>query len=193
MSVTQFLHSRGFYCFEGYSQEVEGQVADLIALTNKPNIKVMEIGFNAGHSAEIFLKHNKDLTVTSFDLGRNSYVSTAKEYIDKTYPGRHTLILGDSTKTVPIFNPDGPFDFIFIDGGHEYDIASADFRNCFRLAHRDTIVALDDTMFTEGWVADHNIGPTRTWLENLKENKIVELARKDYIPSRGMTWGKYVF
>ena len=33
----------------------------VIQLSSKPNIRVMEIGFNAGHSAEIFLKNNKDL------------------------------------------------------------------------------------------------------------------------------------
>ena len=49
--------------FERYSP---AQVNDLIMLTNKPNISVMEIGFNC---AEIFLQNNKELTVTSFDLG----------------------------------------------------------------------------------------------------------------------------
>ena len=47
MSITHFLNSRGFYHFEGYSQQVGQQVEDLINLTNKPNINVMEIGFNA--------------------------------------------------------------------------------------------------------------------------------------------------
>lgn len=56
MSITEFLNTRGFFHFEGYSQEVEQQVADLIRLTSTSNINVMEIGFNAGHSAEVFLK-----------------------------------------------------------------------------------------------------------------------------------------
>ena len=92
MSITTFLSSRGFHNFEGYSQQNPQQVEDLINLTNKPNINVMEIGFNAGHSAEVFLHNNKDLILTSFDLGRHNYVTTAKEYIDNTYPNRHTLI-----------------------------------------------------------------------------------------------------
>jgi hypothetical protein len=54
MSITTFLNNRGFYSFEGYSQQVPQQVKDLI--TNKPNLNMMEIGFNAGHSAEVFLK-----------------------------------------------------------------------------------------------------------------------------------------
>ena len=103
MDITCFLNSRGFFNFEGHCQVCLPQVEDLINLTNKPNINVMEIGFNAGHSAEIFLQNNKDLILTSFDLGIHNYVTTAKEYIDITYPNRHTLIFGDSRKTIPIY------------------------------------------------------------------------------------------
>lgn len=195
MSITSFLNNRGFYSFEGYSQQVPEQVKDLITLTNKPNINVMEIGFNAGHSAEVFLENNKSLTLTSFDLGGHNYVMTAKKYIDATYPNRHNLILGDSRTTIPIYsknNKDIKFDIIFIDGGHDYVIAKADMENCFHLAHKDTIVILDDTIFTQGWQKDYTIGPTRSWIEHLQQNKIVELNRKDYCNGRGMSWGKYI-
>jgi predicted O-methyltransferase YrrM len=155
----------------------------------------MEIGFNAGHSAEVFLQNNKDLILTSFDLGDHDYVTTAKEYIDTTYPNRHTLILGNSKTSIPIYlknNKETKFDIIFIDGGHDYDIAKADMENCFHLAHKDTIVILDDTIFTKGWEQSWTIGPTRTWLEHLEQNKIIELTRKDYCYGRGMAWGKYI-
>jgi predicted O-methyltransferase YrrM len=195
MSITQFLNSRGFHIFEGYSQQVPQQVEDLIKLTNNPNIKVMEIGFNAGHSAEIFLKNNKDLTLTSFDLGGHHYVLSAKEYIDATYPNRHTLILGDSRMSIPLYlknNKDTKFDVIFIDGGHDYEIAKSDMVNCFHLAHKDTIVIMDDTIFTKGWEHPYTIGPTRTWTEHVQQHKITELNSKDYSPGRGMSWGKYI-
>lgn len=194
MSLTEFLIDRGFCEFEGHSQNVPPQVEDLIKISNKPNIRVMEIGFNAGHSADVFLKNNPTLTLTSFDIGIHDYVETAKGYIDAVYPDRHTLILGDSQKTVPAYleNSKGnKFDIIFIDGDHTYEVAKADMENCFRLAHKDTIVILDDTMFTSRWKQSWNIGPTRIWTEYLNQSMITEIQRRDYGIGRGMCWGKY--
>jgi predicted O-methyltransferase YrrM len=196
MSIETFFKNRGISIIEGYSQQVPPQVEDLINLVQKPNLNVMEIGFNAGHSADVFLQNNKDLLLTSFDLGHHNYVSIGKEYIDATYPNRHTLILGDSRISVPNYiknNTDAKFDIIFIDGGHEYGIAKADMENCFHLANKDTILILDDTIFTPGMEAGWTIGPSRVWTEYLQQNKIIELNRKEYCYGRGMSWGKYVF
>ena len=195
-ALQQFLDSNGFsFIIEGYSQQVPGQVRNLIELTSAPHINVMEIGFNAGHSAELFLKNNETLTLTSFDLGYHNYVKVGKKYIDMAYPNRHTLILGDSTVMVPQYinnNPTNKFDVIFIDGGHDYSIAKADLDNCMRLAHKDTIVLIDDTIYTPGWERNYTIGPTKAWIDHLITGKISGINRVDYAPGRGMSWGKYV-
>jgi predicted O-methyltransferase YrrM len=156
----------------------------------------MEIGFNAGHSAELFLKNNPHCTVTSFDIcAHYRDVYTAKEYIDVTYPNRHTLLLGDSTVTVPNYsneNINKKFDVVFIDGGHEYFTAKADLENCMNLAHKDTIVIVDDTIFTEEWIHFYNVGPTKAWTEAIQNNKLIELGRREYSSGRGMSWGSYI-
>jgi hypothetical protein len=195
MDITAFLNSRGFYTFEGHSQQVPQQIEDLIKLTNKSNITVLEIGFNAGHSSEVFLEYNNDLKIISFDLGSHDYISHAKEYIDYKYPNRHNLIIGDSRETIPSYidnNKDVKFDIIFIDGGHDYEISKSDLENCFHLAHQETIVIIDDTIFTPGWEEGWNIGPTKSWNEFLNQKRIIELNRKDYWSGRGMSWGKYI-
>jgi predicted O-methyltransferase YrrM len=128
-------------------------------------------------------------------LGTHDYVSHAKEYIDTIYPNRQTLILGDSRITVPSYfenHKDVKFDVIFIDGGHSHEIATADMENCFHLAHKDTIIILDDTVFTN-LNCIHTVGPTITWTEQLEQNKVIEINRTEYGSERGMAWGKYVF
>jgi predicted O-methyltransferase YrrM len=195
MSLDDYLNVKETHCDEGYCQEVPEQVEDLIRLTKNIKNNIMEIGFNGGHSSELFLKNNSNINLTSFDLGSHDYVKIGKEYIDKTFPNRHSLILGDSRITVPKFiinNRDIKFDVIFIDGGHDYEIAISDLENCFHLAHKDTIVILDDTMFKSYWLTGWNIGPTRAWTEYLEKNKILELGRVHYGFGRGMCWGKYI-
>ena len=189
MDLTNFLKSRGFQEFEGNSHQIVRQGQELIALS-KGRVNAMEIGFNAGHSADTFLHYNTELRLTSFDLGEHPYVLTAKEYIDKTYPNRHTLVLGNSTLTVPLSTD--KFDLIFIDGGHDYEIAQADISNCMKLADKDTLVIIDDTIYTRGWEAGWTLGPTRAWIDRLCNGSIRGLGRSEYCPGRGMSWGKFI-
>lgn len=200
MSLAQMLESKGFNDLEGYSQQIPQQIRDLQSIIGTTPKRIMEIGFNAGHSAEIFLQNHPQTTVTSFDLGIHEYVSHAKEYIDLHYPNRHTLILGDSKDTIRSYIQKHhtaplalvPFDVIFIDGDHEYKAARMDMNHCFHLAHKNTIVILDDTMYREDWRVSWTLGPTRVWTEDLAFRRLIELGRNDYCPGRGMSWGKYL-
>ncbi len=185
ITLTDFLNHRGFHVFEGCSQNIPEQVQDLIRLS-KNCLNIMEIGFNAGHSALTFLKHT-NAKITSFDLGEHDYVNVAKEYIDMKYPNRHTLILGDSRDTVP--HCKDTFDLIFIDGGHDYEVAKVDMKNCLLLAKPNAMFIMDDTVYTQGWHFPYTLGPTRAWME---ENTIHKIGRKDYGPGRGMSWGTKV-
>lgn len=199
LTLRRYLKSNGITMGDGYSQQIGEQKILLTNIINNDNVKnVMEIGFNGGHSAELILD-TSDVKLTSFDIGHHSYVKIGKEYIDNKYPERHTLIIGNSTKSVPEFvkkNPSIKFDVIFIDGGHDYKTSKQDLLNCKKLAHNDTIVIMDDTVYTNSLKQGWNVGPTKAWLEGIKTKLIMEIGRKDFVnkrKGRGMSWGKYFF
>jgi predicted O-methyltransferase YrrM len=194
MSLDKYLKDKGYLYFEGYCQTCEDEVNVLKELVKKDNIKnVLEIGFNAGHSACLFLENNKQCNVVSFDIGYHEYLKSAKEFIDIQYTNRHTLILGDSTKTIPVYENNGLlYDLIFIDGGHDYNVATQDLLNCKRFAHKDTIVVMDDTVYTKDWQPEYTIGPTRAWSEGIQNNLIIGINKIDFSFGRGISWGKYI-
>lgn len=192
MSLNEYLIEKGVIGLEGNIDEVPAEAIELISLS-KDKKTAMEIGFNAGHSAELFLKNNPDLTLTSFDLGAHGYVLFAKEYIDKTYPGRHTLIIGDSTMSIPKFIKDHPqtkFDLLFIDGGHDYEVASADIKNCKHLAHKNSIFIIDDICLRLEHY-DFNLGPNKALQEYFNSGLLKNVKCVDFQPGRGIAVGQY--
>ena len=193
MNLDKYLRSKGHSKFEGYSKEVPDQLKILKQIICKKDVKnILEIGFNAGHSSCFFLENNPQCKVLSFDIGIHKYVAPAKEFINSKYPKRHSLFIGDSTKTIPNFNNNKLYDIIFIDGGHDYEIAIQDLMNCKKFAHKDTIVIMDDTIYNKEWEKDYTIGPTKSWNEGIQNNIITNIENIDFSNGRGMSWGKYI-
>jgi len=104
---------------------------------------VLEIGFNAGHSALIILLANKDTKITIIDTCQHIYTEDCFSYLDRTFPGRLKLIKGDSTKVIKFLCGE-KFDLIHYDGGKENTI-SEDLKNSFDLVEDDHILLIDDT------------------------------------------------
>lgn len=191
-SLTNFLNVYNSEQLEGYCEQVPQQLTDLKMLLEKLKPRnILEIGFNGGHSSNFFLE-NSQANIVSFDLNEHSYVKYGKIYIDTLYENRHTLITGDSTKTIPEYHH-SKFDLIFIDGGHTYNVSKLDLENCKRLADPNTIVIMDDTCFNNSWLAPWNVGPNKAWLEAKSKNFIKENFTADYSIGRGMSWGLYNF
>jgi predicted O-methyltransferase YrrM len=194
--INNYIISKGVTDLEGYSAQEPKEVADLVSIVRTDFVKdVMEIGFNSGHSAYIFLKANPNVHVTSFDIGVHDYVKYAKDIIDTLFPGRHTLILGDSLETIPKFadeNPDKKFNLLFIDGYHYGEHPSRDLQNCRRIAAEKHIVAIDDTVYHSGWEASYTIDPTKAWIDAVDKDFITEIRRQSYRHGRGLSWGSYV-
>ncbi len=60
--------------------------------------RIMEIGFNAGHSALLFLMGNPTCTLQLFDLGDHAYTENCFDYLQQEFPNRLSIIWGDSTE-----------------------------------------------------------------------------------------------
>lgn len=108
---------------------------------------ILEIGFNAGHSALLFLLANNHSKITLFDICEHPYVETCFRFLNMMFPNRLTLIKGNSLYTVAKYyleNPDKKFDLIHVDGYHDPDHVGVEILNVRNLAHKDTIVILDD-------------------------------------------------
>jgi predicted O-methyltransferase YrrM len=178
-------------CCENVPEEKEmlKRYLDLI----KPK-SILEIGFNAGHSSEFFLL-NSEATVISFDLGEHDYGKECKKYIDLRFPGRHTLILGDSTETLKTFADINPlkFDFIFINGGYHYNVALSDIIQCQRLAHPNSIVLVDDVVDKPDLQRPHTTGPSKVCYEWVHQKYFEFIEQKNFDVGRGLFVAKYTF
>jgi predicted O-methyltransferase YrrM len=158
--------------FDGTTSAEE--LSCLAGIARDPKVKIIgEIGFNSGFSSFAFLAASQGAHVYSFDLCRFQYSVQAKQHIDDLFPGRHTLISGDSVETVPRFEKENPrfsFDLIFIDGGHDYGTVKADLCNMKMLASEDSILIIDDLTPWKPW----GKGPTRAWNEALQEGSVTQ-------------------
>lgn len=162
---------------------------------------IAEIGFNAGCSSYALLRYVPEATVISFDVGEHASVAVNKKLIDRRFPGRHALITGDSRETVPAFadsNPDLRFDLVFIDGGHDYEVAHADIVNMRALCSDRTAVVMDDLV---PW-RSYGAGPAKAWEEAIADKLVRQeelfqdgepVERAEPPGVRAWALGRYVF
>lgn len=121
-----------------------------LVLDNKVK-KMAEIGFNAGHSAAVFLSVlPKDGSAIFFDLNDHKYALPCYEYLKSKYPQINGFIPGDSRQTIPNYidhHPEevGTYDLIHVDGGHSDDIVASDIFYSDKLLKSGGIMILDDT------------------------------------------------
>ncbi len=153
-SICEFLETRNVKIKQGYITQVQEHANQLA--THLKNIcdldglkNVLEVGFLAGHSAELFLKLNDQIQVTSIDESVLQSVNVGKDYIDLNYPNRHTLIKGNSNiilKDDVMTGSEVKYDIIFIDGSFKYDIVKQDIILSKQFAHENTIVIINNVL-----------------------------------------------
>ena len=139
-----------------------------------PPRTVCEVGVDAGHTSLLWLLGAPDAHVVAFDLGPH-VTRWAAVWLTRRFPGRYTLVLGDSVDAIPRFHaaqPDVICDLWFIDGGHTRDVAAADAAAARAMARPGATVLFDDVTndVMDGFGA-HG-GPLDVWLQLLESGAV---------------------
>ncbi len=160
-----------------------------IARSIRPK-NVCEIGFNAGHSALNWLVANANSNVYSWDIGRWNYTHKMMQHLQAQFPGRLTTFLGDSRIMVPKVARNSTFkcDIISIDGGHTFEVARADILNMKALAHKKTLLLVDDTFRNS-----FGKGIAKAFDMLLSQNAITLLFNCTYAIFGGFSMARYEF
>ena len=91
-----------FVLSEGFATQSPAQMQEYAIMSSQAHVKtICETGFNAGHSALLFLLSNPEAKMISFDLAQYGYTLAASQWMAKKFPNRFEFIPGDSTITVP--------------------------------------------------------------------------------------------
>ncbi len=148
-------------------------------------------GFNAGHSAFLWLNSKPDVRVFSFDLGQHSYTRPAALVLQKMFPGRLNVTFGDSTKTLPDFtkkHPDVACDIVVIDGGHFGDVPLQDFQNFKSMTKHKHLILLNDWPGTRSF--SKSAGRMWNQMTSIKAAETIRQCTNAH-STRGLTIGMY--
>jgi len=160
-------HGLKTFFMEGYMDSAQYEWIEKLFAVESIS-KVVQTGFNAGHSAFAFANLGSD-TVTSFDINHHPYVRPAHEYLIKRFPATNfSLILGDSLETVPAHKDEVLYDIAFIDGGHSQSVAYSDLFTMRRLVKDKSYVIMDDYGDSFPW----QVGPTLAYDQAISDGLI---------------------
>jgi predicted O-methyltransferase YrrM len=136
----------------GHTAQVPLQVTSLRAQLTRHtalhNGTICEVGFNAGHSAVVWLEATRAKLV-EFDLLNLDYSRASRRFVESRYPGRITFHQGPSRLTLPLYaervaNGTAPAcDLWLLDGDHGKNVQH-DFMNAIAASRPGTIVIADD-------------------------------------------------
>jgi predicted O-methyltransferase YrrM len=113
--------------------------------------RMLEIGFNAGHSALTYLFLNPHGIYTGVDIFQRQYTHEAFNFLSNKFPYRVNLHKGDSLQVVPrlLASTDIEYDVVHVDGGHTFECAMGDLINVRPSLSHNALVILDDSVAPE--------------------------------------------
>lgn len=147
--------SPGFFKRNGNSAQVPVEIEMLRGVVTNPlqggrQVQtVCEVGFNAGHSAIVWL-HGLDTKLKSFDLFKLPYSNASRTYISEQYADRVEFFHGPSQLTVPnytrsvVAGTQPLCDVWFIDGDHYRKAPETDLKNALQASSDGAIIIADD-------------------------------------------------
>ncbi len=104
---------------------------------------VCEVGFNAGHSAAVFLLANPESVYVGFDTMGLRWSTASLSFMQRLFPGRVSMVKGYSTATLPSHT--APLcDLLSIDGEHAGDTPFRDIINGRAASRAGGYVLMDD-------------------------------------------------
>jgi len=157
----------------GHIADVEEQVHAYGSVAQRPEIsRICEIGFNAGHSAILFLNSDKTNTLTSFDSGNLPWSAISSKFISFLFPNRFTYITGDSVESVAEFasrvKSDERCDLFHIDGDHGMTVPFIDLTNAREASRTGATIIMDDaTDSFPGVMIAWNNAKSKGWLREI--------------------------
>lgn len=146
----------------GHGVVIEPKVYSTIAGMNPKCIKtICEIGFNAGHSALLWLTQSSSAEVIMFDIWTHKAAPIAENYLRTHVLNANTRLSihkGDSSSTVRTFHNHFPIktcNIISIDGAHDEAHALQDIFNMQLLADPSFhVLFIDDTNCNADYCVD---------------------------------------
>ena len=143
---------REWWAIMGHTAQVPLQISSLRGQldrhTELRNGTICEIGFNAGHSAIVWLEATHARLV-EFDLLNLNYSHASRRWMEDRYPGRLTFHRGPSRLTVPQYasrvanGTADACDLWLVDGDHGKNVEH-DFLNVLSASHAGTVIIADD-------------------------------------------------
>lgn len=151
---------------EGYSAQIpEQSAAYWDAVTALRPRTICETGFNAGHSALLWLSAAPDARVVTFDLFSHASAPVGLALLRRHVGDRLVAYQGRSAITLPRAQRDGVrCDVFSIDGGHTYAMALADLVGVSFLVTPGATCFIDDTNCKARWCVDAAFKEAQTLL-----------------------------
>lgn len=166
----------------------EGELNRLRELVRqvKPR-RVLEIGSLFGGTLWYWMQDAPGSEIVSVDIGVQSFdyrheeVENARRFLwpvwERATGCKLTQLRTDSTApaTIAEVAKHGPFDFVFIDGGHSYDIAKSDWANYWPMLRAGGLLAMHDIAYPDNNPVSYAVGAV--WREVRGNGKWQDIIR----------------